>query len=493
MAMKIKRIQAIDMPTALEKVRARHGADAVIISTRDLGADDPSGLQRGIELMVGIEDRTASLSGRVRAAARAAASTTARSAYAGSLGMMDADAEPAAGSKTPALSRLPRLERDDDEAALIRPGAEPFAALLNRATGLVSLPDAATTLGNAPSRPAPRPLAAEKPAPTPLARTAPQQAAQQAYELLCGVGLSEELVEEALEATIRLMPQRALGDCARLLEVALSRVIAALPEGPALAAEELAGKAVIFVGQAGVGKTTALLKAAVHLRQAGGDVGIVGADVSHIGALDQLVRYGQLLQLPVEVAYTPDELRDILEAAPEGRITLVDTPACRPGARIAAPLSGGAVGRGPAIRRGGAGAAGSEAGDDLLELLAAAPNRIVVLAVAASAGATDLKRLATTARTLGAEAIAVTKLDDAAQDGGDAFSAGSALNVLAHLRLPPLLCSTGRDVLADLHLASAADLAVAALEEAAGGPRPPLHAPGADVRGRGDLRTSARG
>lgn len=75
MAMKIKRIQAIDMPTALEKVRARHGNDAVIISTRDLGADDPSGFQRGIELMVGIEEPTASLSGRVKAAARAAAFT----------------------------------------------------------------------------------------------------------------------------------------------------------------------------------------------------------------------------------------------------------------------------------------------------------------------------------------------------------------------------------------------------------------------------------
>lgn len=383
--------------------------------------------------------------------------------------MMDGEPESAARTVTPALSRLPRVERDDDEAALVRPGREPFAALLNRATGLVSLPDPAVAAsGSTPVRPAPRSLPPQKPAPTPLARTAPQQAAQQAYELLCGVGLADGLVEEALEATIRLMPQRALGDCARLLEVALSRVIAALPEGPALVAEELAGKAVIFVGQAGVGKTTALLKAAVYLRQAGADVGIVGADVSHIGALDQLVRYGHLLQLPVEVAYTPEELGDVLAAAPDGRITLVDTPACRPGARLPSPPPSGAVGRGPAIRRGQPGAAG-EAGDDLLELLAAVSNRVVVLTVSASAGPSDLKRLSATARALGVEAVAVTKLDDAAQDGGQPFSAGSALNVLAHLRLPPLLCSTGRDVLADLRLASAADLAVAALEEAAGG------------------------
>ncbi|HZQ37629.1 MAG TPA: hypothetical protein VFD32_16980 [Dehalococcoidia bacterium] len=487
MAMKIKRIQAIDMPTALEKVRARHGADAVIISTRDLGADDPSGLQRGIELMVGIEERTASLSGRVKAAARAAASAGARSAYAGSLGMMDGDADSTGRAITPALSRLPRIERDDDEAALIRPGAEPFAALLNRATGLVSMPEPALGANaNVPARQAPRALTSERPAPTPLARTAPQQAAQQAYELLRGVGLADGLVEEALEATIRLMPQRALGDCARLLEVALSRVIAALPEGPALTVEELAGKAVIFAGQAGVGKTTALLKAAVYLREAGGDVGIVGADVSHIGALDQLVRYGQLLRLPVEVAYTPDELSEILAAAPAGRITLVDTPACRPGARLASPPTGaGAVGRGPAIQRGQAGALGAAAGDDLLELLAAAPNRVVVLTVAATAGQADLKRLAMTARTLGAVAIAVTKLDDAAPDGGDAFSAGPALNVLAHLRLPALLCSTGRDVLADLRLASAADLAVAALEEAAGGrPSSPSLPPIGDITQR---------
>jgi len=108
-------------------------------------------------------------------------------------------------------------------------------------------------------------------------------------------------------------------------------------------------------------------------------------------------------------------------------------------------------------------------------------------------GAVASGRLAATARTLGADSIAVTKLDDTAvQDGGDAFSAGSALNVLAHLRLPPLLCSTGRDVLADLRLPSAADLAVAALEEAAG-LRPSSPVPFSQSWEKGDRVPMVRG
>lgn len=244
-----------------------------------------------------------------------------------------------------------------------------------------------------------------------------EQAAERAYDLLCTLGLAEDVAEETLQAA------------------------------------PLAGRALCFIGSSGAGKTTSLLKTAVRLRNAGADVGIVGADLSHVGAREQLERYGQLLHLPVAFAYTPAEVAQEIAAAPPSRVLLVDTPACGLGPRASTPLDMFAP--------------------DLAALLGAIPRRVPVLVVPAGASEGDLERLALLARACGAAAAAITKLDEASditsEDVGTLPGAGLALNVLARLRLPPLLCGTGRDALAG-HVAPAAmELAVAALEVAAAG------------------------
>jgi flagellar biosynthesis GTPase FlhF len=291
-----------------------------------------------------------------------------------------------------------------------------------------------------PTEPEPRVSVEVEPAhPAPGTRHSALNAAERVFDLLREVGLSDGAAEMALEQAITVMPPAALTDSDRLLEVALSRLVAQLPGGPSLTAESLAGRVVFFAGPAGVGKTTALLKAAIHLRRAGADVGIVGADVSRIGAPEQLARYGQVLRLPVEIAYDPEDLVRALASAPAERITLVDTAACGPG-------PDGLCG-------------------ELKALLAVAPEGLVVLTVAAGTGEGDLRRLAAMGRATGAAAAAITKLDEAATPGTAAGGgSGVALNALAHLRLPLLLCSAGRDVLAGLSRVTAAGLAANALD-----------------------------
>ncbi|MBI2760625.1 MAG: hypothetical protein HYX51_04265 [Chloroflexi bacterium] len=256
-------------------------------------------------------------------------------------------------------------------------------------------------------------------------------AAEQAFELLSAAGLADGVAEHAIEQAITVMPPAAMGDSGRMLEVALARLIGGLPEAPALSPRDLSGRVVFFTGPAGVGKTTALLKAAMYLRRSGADVGIVGADVSRLGATEHMLRYGALLQAPAAVAYNAEDLRATLAEAPDGRTTLVDTAAFTPG--------------------------DSEGMAELHDLIAAAPNAVVVLTVAAGSSEGDLRRLAATAREIGVDALALTKLDEADEPG-------IALNVVAQLRLPPILCSTGRDVLADIETISVAELAVAVLE-----------------------------
>jgi hypothetical protein len=354
---------------------------------------------------------------------------------------------------------FPRISRAESNAPA---AAEPFRAVLQRYAD-----------DHAEPTPAPAPAAAKKPAPAarPAERRAaapppqqnrtardagrarregrPEAAAEQAYAILTGIGLADDIAEEALLEAVRVMPAEALAHSDRLIEVALARLVAGLPKGPPLTAA-LAGCQVFFIGPAGAGKTTALLKAAVRLRDAGVDVGIVGADLSRIGAREQLARYGELLRLPVAAAYAPEELAQIIASAPPTRALLIDTAACALGPRTPRPLPTFAP--------------------ELAALLAVAPRRVPVLVLPAGARDADLLRLRQLARAAGAVAATITRLDDEVEQPVPAEAlpaAGLALNALARLQLPPLLCCTGRDVLSGHAAPSAMELAVAALETAA--------------------------
>jgi flagellar biosynthesis protein FlhF len=272
----------------------------------------------------------------------------------------------------------------------------------------------------------------DTPRPASQAANPALEAAEHAFALLLDAGLSDTTASTVLEEAIRLVPPTALTHPERLIETGLARLVALLPGGPSLTAETLAGKTVFFTGPAGSGKTTALLKTALHLRRAGADIGIAGADVSRIGAAEQLLRYGEVLRLPVAIAYEPDDLARTLAEAPPGRITLVDTAAAGPG---------------------------PDGLDELQAYLAAADDPIVVLTVSAGTGEGDLRRLSAMARAIGVATTAITRLDTAAP-----AASGVALNILAHLRLPLLLCSAGRDVLAGLSRVTAAALAAQTVE-----------------------------
>ncbi len=92
-----------------------------------------------------------------------------------------------------------------------------------------------------------------------------------------------------------------------------------------------AGAIIFLIGPTGVGKTTTLAKLAG--RYALGQrwrVVLVGVDTHRVGALAQLQTYGEIMRVPVEVAYTPDELVSLVQAHRDGNLFLVDTPGGSP-------------------------------------------------------------------------------------------------------------------------------------------------------------------
>ncbi len=90
-----------------------------------------------------------------------------------------------------------------------------------------------------------------------------------------------------------------------------------------------------FLGPTGAGKTTTIAKlAARHAVLEGRRVAIVTLDTQRIAAAQQALLYGEMLHVPVRVAYNRAELAGHLTelAASNIELVLLDTPSCSPNA-----------------------------------------------------------------------------------------------------------------------------------------------------------------
>ena len=85
-------------------------------------------------------------------------------------------------------------------------------------------------------------------------------------------------------------------------------------------------KCVALVGPTGVGKTTTIAKlAADHLVKRGRSVALVTIDIYRIAAAEQLKVYGEIMRIPVEVVFTPEQLGMVLATHQDKELILIDT------------------------------------------------------------------------------------------------------------------------------------------------------------------------
>jgi flagellar biosynthesis protein FlhF len=87
------------------------------------------------------------------------------------------------------------------------------------------------------------------------------------------------------------------------------------------------GGGIALVGPTGVGKTTSVAKIAAQftLKHGANQVALITTDNYRIAAHEQLNTYGRILNIPVRVASSAAELRQLLHSFSDKKLVLIDT------------------------------------------------------------------------------------------------------------------------------------------------------------------------
>lgn len=100
----------------------------------------------------------------------------------------------------------------------------------------------------------------------------------------------------------------------------------ALKTGTGIGLKDGRPKIVALIGTTGVGKTTTIAKiAAQFVLEKGVSVALITADTYRISAVEQLRTYSDIIGLPLEIVYSPAELKTALRKHRDKKLILIDT------------------------------------------------------------------------------------------------------------------------------------------------------------------------
>lgn len=237
----------------------------------------------------------------------------------------------------------------------------------------------------------------------------------------------EEIARELVER-VRLMSSEADRDDAVLVKSRLARALEdEIDCCGALAVTPGSRRVVGLVGPTGVGKTTTIAKLAARFHlQHRYRVGLLTLDTYRIAAVDQLRTYADIIDVPMEVAANPREVRVAMNRLADMDLVLIDT-----------------VGRSPRD------AARIQELQGLLEESQVDEVHLVLSAVASSA---SMKTAASLFAPVGISALLLTKLDEATGLGG-------ILPLLRSSGLPLSYVTHGQSVPQDISAADRRQLA----------------------------------
>lgn len=192
-------------------------------------------------------------------------------------------------------------------------------------------------------------------------------------------------------------------------------------------------RVVALVGPTGVGKTTTIAKLAANFRLRDGiKMGLVTVDTYRIAAVEQLRTYAEIIDLPMKVVTSPQEMRRALDELSELDLILVDTAGRSPRDELKI--------------------------QELKSLLNEANVDEVHLVMSLTASVRSIRMTCEQFSSVNPTSLILTKLDEAA-------GAGSLLSVSRDVKLPFSYLTTGQDVPEDIEPANASRIARLVLGE----------------------------
>ena len=157
----------------------------------------------------------------------------------------------------------------------------------------------------------------------------------EAYVELIQHCVAEDVAGQLVEHVRTELGNRKSITRAAISECLARHVEAMLPvAGPICLAPGASPTVIALVGPTGVGKTTTVAKLAANfsLRE-GRKVGLVTIDTYRIAAVEQLRTFAQIIDVPLEVAATPAELKQAIRRLRDRELILIDTTGRSPSDR----------------------------------------------------------------------------------------------------------------------------------------------------------------
>ena len=386
--MRVKTFEAVDMKQALRLVKDELGPRAVIVSSRSVPRD--GGLfgmlgRRMLEVTAAVEDSKEDAPVAVQGARTPEVPTS----RARSTGVYH-DIWVVKQAVDPLLDEMRQI-REKVSALDERVSSDPLEArseLSQIRTLLASLVGSGS-----------------------VAPDAQGAVAQRLFYFLLSRGIDESLSRSLVQRIVARVDPAALGDLERLklnlaaeMRSELTRAQRGTPPS----------RIQLFVGPTGVGKTTTIAKLAARAVRSDPDgVLIVTTDVHRVAAIEQMMRFGEMISVPVQVAISPEDLSRIIQKNDRFGMILIDTP--------------GKNHREPAALK------------HLHTLIEAAGEAEVMLVLAATTRAVDSREILEAYSALSCSRLVLTKLDETR-------ILGELYNAVVHSGRPIACVTTGQAV-----------------------------------------------
>lgn len=238
-------------------------------------------------------------------------------------------------------------------------------------------------------------------------------------------GVEHSLIENLLDLALETLSPSTLAD----VEASKNSIIQLM--GAELRVQKGAGSfvstnVIAVVGASGSGKTSVIAKLAMFFRQnLNKSVVWVCADTVRMGAIAEAKSYTDALGLDLKLVYTPQDLKEILNAPQANEIFLVDTPGYNP--------------------------CNEKQMIELGALLSEMPGRCTYLVAPATTKEADLFQLSASLGVFNLDGLIVTKLDET-------YSFGGLYNFTRRNQIPLGYFSSGRETSRHLEVADPARL-----------------------------------